>query len=201
LAGIVGVPWQDIAKDPKDLNKGYVTWSDVPWDVILGDPATWQEPSDPLMVESVVPRSGVNPTTGTSLATSASPPGTPGANPINGFERDIPSGGDLQYACIFDLPQPIDCGESQGCDCANGPDNPLCWNEAEQRFGSLQFRGKAYPGLRHLEVLRGVGIGGVVASICPANLSDPGAPDFGYRPAVTALIDRMRLNLAPKPAP
>lgn len=201
LAGIVGVPWQDIAKDPKDLEKGYVASSDVPWNVILGDPSTWQEPSDPLMVESVVPRSGVNPATGVALATPASPPGTPGAHPINGFEREISGGGDLQYACIFDLPQPIDCTEAIGCDCANAPVNPLCWDEAQQRYGSLQFRGKAYPGIRHLEVLRGMGVGGVVASICPANLSDPDALDFAYRPAVSALLDRLRLNLAAKPSP
>jgi len=202
LTGIVGVPWQDIARDPDDLREGYVSWSEVPWDLILGDPNNLVDPVDPLMIESVSPRSGVNPPTGASLAPPATPPGTQGANPINGFERNIPGDSDLQYACIFDLPDPMSCTqESFACDCNEASINPVCWNEATSSFGTTQFRGKAYPGIRHLEVLRGVGIGGVVASICPTQLSNPEEPDFGYRPAVRSLLDRMRLNLLPETGP
>ena len=194
LAGIIGVPWQDIAKDPNDLSKGYVRWTDVPWETILGDPKAQVQPSDPLMIESVAARSGTNPATGSPLATPATPPDTPGANPINGFERDVPGSADLQYACIFNLVAPIDCQDpTLGCDCENAAINPVCWDAQTQQYGSMQYRGKAYPGLRHLEVLRGVG--GVVASICPASLSDSSRRDYGYRPAVDALLERLRLNL------
>ncbi len=203
LAGIVGVPWQDIARNPNDLRDGYLSWSEVPWDLVLGDPKNLVEPIDPLMIESVSPRSGVNPPTGAPLAPPATPPGTQGANPINGFERDIPGGEDLQYACIFDLADPLTCTQdaSAACDCTTASINPVCWNEATNSFSTTQFRGKAYPGLRHLEVLRSVGIGGVVASICPTQLSNPNETDFGYRPAVRSLLDRMRLNLLPQNEP
>lgn len=195
LAGIVGVPWQDLARDPADLTKGYVGWDEVPWDVILGDPDAGSEPLDPLMVESFAARSGIHPATGSALATPDTPPGTAGANPVNGFERDIPGANDLQYACIFDLAAPIDCDgeDTVVCECTGGAINPVCWDGAA--YGEVQQRGKAYPGLRHLEVLRGLGSNGVVASICAANLSDTGSRDYGYQPAVDALLARMRLNL------
>lgn len=187
LAGIVGVPWQDIARDPSDLSKGYRTAGEVMWDQIVGS----EQGRDPLMVESVAPRTGTNPATGAEL----SAPGALPANPINGGEWDIALGNDLQYACAFALPAPVD--SSQGGDCAGSPQSPLCRDPSTHAYGQTQFLAKAYPGLRQLEVLRGLGDSAVVASICPANLSDPARADFGYRPAMGALGDRLRSNLRP----
>lgn len=61
-----------------------------------------------------------------------------------------------------------------------------------------QIKAKAYPGLRPLAVLRDLGGQGIVASVCPAQLSDQSAAatDFGYRPAITAIIDRFKQALA-----
>jgi len=195
LAGIVGVPWQDIARDPSDLTKGYKTASEIQWDVIAGDPQNYVDPTDPFMKPSVDPRSGTNPITGDST----SPPGAPyNANPINGHEWDIPSRADLQYACVFDLPAPRDCSVDWSCDCPwNGDvDNPLCQNPTTGQLGSVQYRAKAYPGIRHLGVLKGIGGQAVVASICAPNLTSPAAADYAYRPAIDALVRRVGKNLS-----
>src|SRR6185369_10560523 len=92
LAGIVGVPWQDIARDPKDLKKGFKNASELlakdpsghtTWDYVIGDPANHVPPLDPHMIDTTDARSGVNPITGTSLAPTNAPSG---ADPINGHE-------------------------------------------------------------------------------------------------------------------
>ena len=36
---------------------------------------------------------------------------------------------------------------------------------------------------------------GIVASICPSNTKNPDARDFRYRPAIQALVDRLRGRL------
>ena len=53
----------------------------------------------------------------------------------------------------------------------------------------IQYKAKGYPGIRELQVLRGIGEQGIVASICPADVSD------GYRPAIEAVLDRIRVPL------
>src|SRR5205823_1600708 len=58
-----------------------------------------------------------------------------------------------------------------------------------QRFG------KAYPSVRELSVLRGLGKEAVVASLCARNLSDPTRQDYGYRPAFDRIADRLRSSL------
>jgi hypothetical protein len=44
--------------------------------------------------------------------------------------------------------------------------------------------------LRQLQVLYDYGDNSIVASICPKTI-DEGASDFGYRPAVDALLTRL----------
>ncbi|HYJ08326.1 MAG TPA: hypothetical protein VEX18_04940, partial [Polyangiaceae bacterium] len=56
------------------------------------------------------------------------------------------------------------------------------------------------PGLRHLQTLREFGANSVVASICPKVL-DSGDPDYGYNPAVKAIIDRLKEALRGKCLP
>jgi hypothetical protein len=199
-AGIVGVPWQDIAVNPQSLAQGYKPSKDINWAWIIGDPANNIPPQDALMVESVEPRQGTNPALNADLA----PPNSGvGANPINGHEwdtsMDTPKSRDLQYACIFDLPQPKNCADpanTNDCDCSGQAPalaammNPLCQNGGG--FTNSQVRAKGYPGTRHLQVLQGLGEQGIVASICPAQLGDANAQDYGYRPAIAALIDRLR---------
>ena len=62
VAGIVGVPWQDIAKDPANLANGFKVAADIDWNKILGDPTNPAgpiAPTDVHMVESVAPRDGL----------------------------------------------------------------------------------------------------------------------------------------------
>jgi hypothetical protein len=198
VAGIIGVPWQDIAVDSNDLTKGYLTATQISdmgvWQKILGDPNASPpiNPTDPHMLESITPRMGI-----------PGPGSPPNADPFNGHEWD-PSmatptpNADLQYACVFPLNPTKTCTEQTDCDCfvaaggnAAAASNPLCQN-AGGMYSNVQSRAKGYPGIRELQVLQGLGEQAIVASICPSNTTNTNAADFGYRPAVAALISRLR---------
>ncbi len=218
VAGIVGVPWQDIADDASlSPNTGlkYLTANELSkrnvWNDILGTPVTGLNPKDPLMIESVAPRSGINPRTGTALAPATST--NPKENPINGHEFNNADGDDLQYACIFDLPEASrDCTNTTGgCDCGSPPsglellatiharvaanNSPLCNPPTGGPASTTQHAGKAYPGLRILQVLKDYGPNAVVASACPKiskalNGAEKASSSYGYNPAMHALVDR-----------
>ena len=150
LATIVGVPWQDLVTDAanpaSELKTTAAMEADGTWAWLVG-----ASPLDPFMVASFEPRTGTSPATGEPVS---------GANSINGGDRLIDVG-DLQYTCTFGLTQPIQNGyECQDCLDASCTD-PLC-------AGALQVAGKAYPGQRQLEVVRGLGDRGVAGSICPS---------------------------------
>ncbi len=207
LAGIIGVPWQDIAdeasQDPGNAGLTYLTAAEIydngKWDVILGNAGGGIQPTDARMIESIKPRDG--------LANHT----TPWADPIHGNDFDnsqtfapdgsTPANDDLQYACVFPLAEPIDCtlqANQDVCDCFETADlekvKPLCQNGAGAPQENTQYFAKAYPGTRFLEVLKGVEDKAVVASICPKNPTipgDPTNPTSGYNPAVDAIIDRM----------
>ena len=143
------------------------------------------------MIESIEPRHGTQPSTNSPLVA----PGSFG-NPINGSERAIPNNDDLQYACIFDLPKPITCS-GENCECSNTaagtpPENPLCWSDTTGKYTNVQRRAKAYPSRRLLATLKGVGSQAIVASVCPESLANAGASNYGYRPAITAIVDRVK---------
>ncbi len=205
--GIVGVPWQDVAIDPNDFSQGLMPAEEFEaagrWALMLGDPATGAPPGDPFMIESAAPRSGTHPLTSAVIE----PPTAPGAaNAINGHEYNT-GNGDLQYACIFELPEPRDCAQdgAVACDCVDGQvttlaeaQNPLCQAPGSTEVDNMQRFAKAYPSTRILQVLRGLSQGAVVSSICPANLSDPTAPDFGYRPVIPPLMDKVKEIIIPK---
>jgi hypothetical protein len=227
FTGIVGVPWQDIARvnegGKPDLRNGVAKDGKltgglkstdelstiVPgtgytvWDLILGDPDNHEPPEDPLMQESIEPRSGKNPITGDVIATSEDPL----TNKINGHDYTIPRMDNLQYACISPIvtiepdgtisANKRDCSmledQNDTCDCEDSMnDDPLCQIDPETGEPTLQVRAKAYPGLRELAVLKALGDQAVVASVCPAQLIDPSGSDFGYRPAMAALVERMK---------
>jgi hypothetical protein len=204
FASIVGVPWQDIAKNPQDLKQGYklVNSEDpeqnINWDLILGnpfaiDPAKRKPAEDPLMREDKFARTGTHPITKEEL-------GPDKWNSINGREWN-PGGQDLQFACIFDLEAPRDCTNSTAsCDCNNDIEaqkSPLCETAPDSKtYTKQQLRAKAYPGTRFLHVAKNFGSNAIVASICTPNLKNEADPDFGYRPAVAAIIDRLKSQLA-----
>jgi hypothetical protein len=198
LAGILGVPWQDIAVDPNDLTHGFLTARQLTeigvWTKILGDPSASPPvpPTDVHMLESITPRPGLAPPTAAA-----------NQDPIHGHEWD-PSmasptpNADLQYACVFPLnPQKI-CTTQSDCDCyvpplgdASASKNPLCQDKSGA-YSNTQWRAKAYPGLRQLAVLKGLGDQAIVGSICPANSVNMAAADFGYRPSIGAVVTRLR---------
>jgi hypothetical protein len=228
LAGIIGVPWQDIGYADANGNLNYIpvtdpAWTGAPtsggpapntsapngiWQNISGDDNSNTQPGDVHMVESVEPR-----------------PGIPSNDPGNGHEYNT-AYEDLEYACIFQLPQPRACACSQTasdyssckylhpndcCDLTFGADGrgggsgsfnkPLC-------NGNTQVAAKAYPGLREIAVLRDYATGdaviapgnSIVTSICPKDTSassDVKSPGYGYNPAMGAIINRLKEKLPP----
>ncbi|HEU5073108.1 MAG TPA: hypothetical protein VFU02_03030, partial [Polyangiaceae bacterium] len=142
LAGIVGVPWQDIATEDSLGAPDVLEYMTAPeldsngrWDVILGDPEAENPedsaalPQDPLMREQPDPRSGMHPVTNEAVAPETST--DPGANSINGHEFVNTDNGDLQYACIFPLAEARDCTDAavNACDCREedlAKNRPLC---------------------------------------------------------------------------
>jgi len=206
LTYVVGVPWQDVARDPFDAKKGFMRASELAmadanghsrWDYLVGDPNNFVPPLDPHMIESDAPRTGTSPITGATLAPPAQAEGGPDA--ISGHEYTPGTTGgvqyapdSLEYACIFPLPVPRDCADpgNLACDCTDPlNDNPLCASGAGGR--TLQTHAKAYPGIRQLSLVKALGSQGVVGSICPAQVHDPGAGDYGYRPAIGAVLDAL----------
>ena len=198
FAGILGVPWQDLAVDPKALASGILPATELDWRLVLGDPETGELPADPLMLASVDPREGFHPLTGAPLA----PPSATSAleNPINGHERTIEARDDLQFACIYPLRVPKDCTGVPDCECApeDVPTNPLC-QAADGSYGATQRFARAVPATRPLAVMKELGPQAVVASICADKVSSPVQPTFGYKPAVDALLRSIRRRLEPPP--
>lgn len=202
LAGIVGVPWQDIADNASLTGAGlrYLTAKELSatgrWDVLVGDRSKGMPPADPFMVESIAARSGTNPVTGDVIAPATSD--NPRANAINGHELVAPDGGELQYACTFPLKEAVPCKNDASCDCEPKDvaerRRPLCQPPGGGGPEPTQYFGKAYPGIRPLEVLKGIGDSAIVASICP-KVFTVNQPGYGYEPAVDALIDRFKVVL------
>ena len=228
LAGIIGVPWQDIGYADASGNLNYIpvtdpAWSAAPtsggpapntpapngiWQNISGDDNSNTQPGDVHMIESVEPRAGI-----------------PSNDPVNGHEYNT-AYEDLEYACIFQLPQPRACACSQTasdyssckylhpndcCDLTFNVDGrgggsgsfnkPLC-------NGNTQVAAKAYPGLREIAVLHDYATGdaavtpgnSIVTSICPKDTSassDVKSPGYGYNPAMAAIINRLKEKLPP----
>ena len=224
LTGIVGVPWQDIADEASLNGPGltYLTAKELAakgrWQLLLGTPKPGLGkppvlPSDPFMIETTEPRSGMNPIAQVSISSADSL--DPHANAINGHEQHIPQLNDLQYACTFpQAPRICTPQNAASCDCsprANGDssgvlsaNSPLCQGGPNI---NTQTSAKAYPGVRELTVLKDFGENAIVASICPkftaaVDPTHPAAdPNYGYNPAVGAIIDRLTIALQGKCLP
>lgn len=220
VVGVIGVPWQDTATE-ETVNEAasgrldLIEASEVDWARYL--PTGGNFPTDPFNIEGMGMREGTHPITGEAV-------GGPGTwNSINGHDRVLATNDllddDLQYSCIFPLPEPRNCEDADGygsCDCVVETDaegnvsnyydgNPLCYDTETGEYGQTQYYAKAYPSPRMLKVLQGVSCppdpnGGevtctdqsVVASICPRQVSNVNLQDFGYRPVIRALL----LNVA-----
>lgn len=215
LVGILGVPWQDIQAQTDETGRDYpqnelhfqsarqmVRGS--AWTTILGSTGTRDAletpPTDALMAWSSAPRTGID---GESPPRSLAPPESVYlANPVNGHERLNPVGAELQYACIFQLPEPRDCAAiasgsvpRPSCDCDSNAIrnlNPLC-QDASGAYTTNQHFAKAYPAVGELAVLRNFGENAVIGSLCARNLVDRQAQDYGYRAAFDAIAERLKV--------
>jgi hypothetical protein len=138
------------------------------WTKLLGaDPEHYNYAGiDAHMIQSSTPRAGL---TG---GDPNSPRGQNGTDPVNGREWNTQKR-DLQYACTFDLPDPVSCvGNPESCDCADDPsqpgkpstNTPLCAKDGS----AAQIKGKAYPSVRELLVAKKMGSRATIGSICPA---------------------------------
>jgi hypothetical protein len=219
---IVGVPWQLIARQnaagqpdllygvsamDKSQVGGFKTATELSlpdahgnafWDDIAGDPENYVPARSPFMDESTAPRTGEDPITNIAMSPASTPNGS--GNPLNDHEWTIPTPpGDIEYACTFPLVAPIDESGAAGSmgDCASNPThNPLCSpNPNDSGKNTLQTKAKAYPGVKHLAIARGMNSQGIAASICPKQLTDPTSSDFGYRPAMNAIVGRLKQAL------
>jgi hypothetical protein len=170
-AHIGGVPADLLHFDPTDPQAGAL--SDADWQKILGnDPTTYDFTGmDPRMAEN--------------------------------FRMRLIGGAstwDLDYACTFDLATPRDCTNNPECfDCpttAMSPD-PSKWPLCDPNDPTKQTKAKAYPTVRELLLAKLLGSQGVVSSICPIHVTEQGAGDplYGYRPAVRAIVDRLKASL------
>ena len=209
FAVLGGLPWQLLYDDKGDPTKGIApgfksSLSPQDWQSIVGkDPDHYDLTGiDPHMIETYLPRNQKNqaaiPYLQNPLPNDPSAGDT--ADPYNGREWDTtlsPLGLDLQYACTFALPTTKECSlpeNNNACDCVKTAVNPggppLCAAGASGK--SLQVRGKAYPTIRELRVARGLGAQAIVGSLCPKEPKNTASPDYGYRPAVRAIIDRLK---------
>jgi hypothetical protein len=200
LSGIVGVPWQLIAAEESasgaplsEQELRFTPASELAaadWSALIGSSQASPPvaPTSPFMRESPFARDGVE-----------------RGNAINGREYDTANladtPDDLQFACIFPMATPRDCSlepQSVACDCIPGDnDRPLCEETpGESPAGTTQRWAKAFPGLRQLEVLRGLGEQAALGSICARNTSEPAQPDFAYRPALAGVLERLEARLA-----
>jgi hypothetical protein len=170
-AHIGGVPADLLHFDPNAAQAGALT--DADWQAILGnDPTKYDFTGmDPRMAETFQKR---------TIA-------------------DVDTW-DLAYACTFDLATPRDCTKDASCfDCptqATSPD-PAKWPLCDPNDPTQQTKAKAYPTVRELLLAKLLGAQGVVSSICPIHVTEQGAGDplYGYRPAVRAIVDRLKASL------
>ena len=119
---------------------------------------------------------------------------------------------DRQYACIFPIDR-RDCSDTVNhaldCDCPASPTAsipagglpPVC-DPADQ---TKQIYAKVYPTPRELLLAKkmsqqkgGKQNQGIAASLCPIHTSEHGDGDplYGYRPAVSAIVERLKNALA-----
>lgn len=201
VLGIVGAPWQDLAATEDDGGNAYPagelhyqsphqlatsgTWAKVLGSAAPGGSAPPVLPTDPHMQESIDPRAGL-----------PGPNDPPNADPINGHDWNIMHRDDLQYACIFAKPTVGPCTDME-CDCFErqpGENNPLCQTDTGS-YEQVQHYAKAYPGLRELAFVQGLGDNALAASICARNLTDNSQQDYGYRPAFEALATELAKNV------
>ncbi|HTB71914.1 MAG TPA: hypothetical protein VK762_01660 [Polyangiaceae bacterium] len=201
------------------------TLTDADWTLILGkDPLNYDYTGiDPHMVESYQARVNVTvPAGGFPVSPTSAAEGT---DPISGREWVTDSTAathesllvDREYACIFQLAAPRQCDDTatsadptllDSCDCLPPQSGTGSFTHDEvaavcnDAKPTQQDYAKAYPTIRELLLAKLLGDvpganAGVVSSICPIHVveGEAGDPLYGYRPAVSAIVDRLKASL------
>jgi hypothetical protein len=158
VSTIVGVP-SNLVQDAGGTAK---TLTESDWQKIIGPVGV----RDPHMIESIAPRAGLPHIVGDRSV-----------DPINGGDRSISDGDDLQYACIAQRTVTSPTSECMAPDADKV--NPLCDAGAQPYF-------KAFPGLRHLRIVHDLGNSGFAASICNAS----------FAPAINGIATRILARIA-----
>ena len=185
---LAGTPWQLIATEASDdaplqlLHPANFAEQGT-WDRLLGAPGALP---DPHLLQATDPRPDL------PLATEA-------WDPIHGHEIEWPSGveQDLQYSCVFDLPEDLPCaGASGDCLCHEAVAAlPVC-RSPEGTYDTIQRRGRAYPPRRLLELARGLGERGLIGSICPRSTDTSALDlDYGYAAAFALLAETQHRHI------
>jgi hypothetical protein len=223
IGGVPHQLLQSDPSNPSSPQKTSLSAAD--WTLILGnDPINYDTTGiDPHMVESYQPRTSATvPINGFPVADSTAPEGT---DPLSGREwiTDSTSAAhaallvDLEYACTFKLAAPRDCSNGataadptllDSCDCLPAQSGTGSFTHAEvpalcnDATPTQQDYAKAYPTIREILLARLLGEidganEGVVSSLCPIHTVEamPGDPLYGYRPAMSAIVNRLQASL------
>ena len=168
FAGVVGVPWQDLARTDAagkpDLKLGY-----KPAVADATDPEGEKVDWDLILGAPFAPDA-----TKRKLPTDPLMIETNQPNRLTGQKHPVTN-------------EPL---TATGWNSLNGGDRDTNKAQLQYACASPIAGGGAYgatPGTRFLEVLRRFGENAIVASICPSNLTDEGAPDFGYRQVMSSI--------------
>jgi hypothetical protein len=208
---------QKATLEPKDWTKILgMGWESPPSPPGVANPNAYNyQGIDSHMIEGFDPRPGI-----VELTTGPNPMGG-GADPINGGDwiTDTTSPShvlpvSLEYACIFPLATPIDCSNAmdyatqEKCSCSTsglpldaipsvcGLANPSMPYAMGTNDYTTQYYAKAYPSIREVQLVDLMGSQGILASICPIHLTDNASatdPLYGFRPALTAIVNRLKI--------
>ncbi|GAC1584640.1 MAG: hypothetical protein NVS3B20_14500 [Polyangiales bacterium] len=166
VAGITGVPKNLVTEISPTKGEVAKALTSADWDKIVGPPGH-PETRDPHMLVSIAPRAVIPKFAGDRAV-----------DPVNGGDRDVEDGNDLQYACCAER----SAQDNLAVDCTGSSPylkNPLCSPGGKQTFF------KAYPGLRQLRIIRDLGASGFVASICNKT----------YAPAIEGIVEKLQSAL------
>jgi hypothetical protein len=171
VAGILGVPSKLLPTNADGTSRD-LTESD--WDKIVSPDLSKR---DPHMIEQIAPR------TANGVALYA---GDRAIDDVNGGDRHIADGNDLQYACIAPRDPSVQNLPMSTGDCAaagSASKSPLCGPDVSGKGTQPYF--KAYPTLRQLRViheLQNAKVPAFVASLCTNS----------YSPAIQGILAKLQ---------
>jgi hypothetical protein len=128
----------------------------------------------------------VDPTTGTPTPRDCS-------NPMDTVNQEACDCSTTMLSAAAPSSIPAVCGQCPGTGAA-----PYNCSKGGTEY-NLQYFAKTYPTIREIELVHLMGGQGILSSLCPIHPSYKGGntsdPVFGYRPAVTSIVNRLKTAL------